>query len=229
MIFAAAAFYVAYQAEIRVRKSELREVEAVAIAVGNKVQAIANSAGFSAMFMQGLLDHRQSNPEDLAQIDAYIIELAGNPEFPELPVLPEQIAALARADSNVAGLLAACGDRRADMQIASNKLANATPGSLTDVQLTTAQLMPYRLRELKDACKASIDALVALVPKLPKIMGPIPGTIGELVEAESSLLREKESGAHMELLIEGSRLKNKQDMSKVERKGPTAATELSDE
>lgn len=200
---------VAYQAETRVRKTEWREVEAVAIAVGSKVRSITNSAELAGQFMQGFIHHKVSNPKDIDQVDAYIIEFAGNPEFPELTLLPEQLAALARVDSDAAGMLAACSDRRTDVQLDSKKFIDAKPGRLSHVQLSTARIMPYRLRELSKACNGSMNALVALVPQLPKIMGPIRGTIGELMEAESTALQEKESGRHFNLHLGGNELESK--------------------
>jgi hypothetical protein len=208
MVFAAVAVVVPYQAETRVRKTELREVEAVAIAVGSKVRSISNSAVLAGQFMQGFIDHKVSNPKDIHQVDAHIIELAASPEFPELTLLPEQLAALARVDSDAAGMLAACSDRRTDVYLDSKKFVDAKPGHLSHVQLSTAQIMPYRLRELSKACNASLSALVALVPQLPKIMGPIRGTLGELMEAESSARNEKESGGRFEWHLGKNELKS---------------------
>ncbi len=229
MAFAAAAVAVAYQAETRVRKTELREVEAVAIAAGNKVRSIANGAEYFALFMQGYMDHKASNPKDVDQIDAYIIELAGSPEFPELTVQPEQLAALARVDSDAAKTLAACSDRRADIQIDSKKFIDAKPGRLTHIQLSTARVMPYRLRELRDACKASLNALVALVPQLPKIMGPIRGTLGELMEADRSSRSDRARGTYMELHLGENKLKSKHAISNVQRKKSAVAADPRDE
>lgn len=209
MAFAAAAVVVPYQAETRVRKAEMREVEAVAIAVGSKVRSIANSAESSGQFMQGFIDHKASSPKDIDQVDVYIIELAVSPGFPELTLPPEQLAALARVNSDAAGMLAACADRRADVQLDSRIFVDAKPGRLTHAQLLAAQVMPYRLRELSSACKVSLNALVDLVPQLTKIMGPIRGTLGELMEAESSALREKERGRYVELHLEENKLKSK--------------------
>lgn len=229
MVIAAAAFVVAYHAEIRILKTERREVEAVAIAVGSKVRSIINDADHSAQFMQGFMDHKASNPKDRDQIDAYIIELAGSPEFPELTVLPEQIAALARVDSDAAGMLAACSDRRADIQIDFKKFADAKPGRLTHIQLSTAQVMPYRLRELREACKASLNALVTLVPQLPKSMGPIRGTLGELMEADRSSRRARESGTYVELHLGENKFTSKRAISNVERQKRAVAAGPRDE
>jgi hypothetical protein len=216
---AVAAVVVAIQTEMRVRKTEWREVEAAAIAVGGKVRLIAHGAEHSAQFMQAYIDHKSSNPKDLDQIDAYIIELAHSPEFPELTVTPEQLAVLARADSEAASMLAACSNRLGDIQIDSKQFADAKPSRLTHIQLLTAQVMPYRLRELGEACNASLNALVALVPQLPKIMGPIRGTLGELIESNKSSIRDRERGTHVELHLGARDLKkDKQTISGVARK-----------
>lgn len=197
LVLAAAAAGIAYQAESRAEKAERREAEAVAIAIGGKVRLIANSAELSAQFMQGFLDHRTANPKDHAQMDNYIIEFAVNLKLPELVLSPEQITALAHTDSNVAGLLTACSDRGMGIQADTKKFIDARPSQLTDTQLSIAQIMPYRLREMGKACKASLDALVVLVSDLPKILGPIPGTVGEIMEAETAALRTREHGFYV--------------------------------
>ncbi|MFJ2386795.1 hypothetical protein [Pseudomonas koreensis] len=133
-------------------------------------------------------------------MDNYIIEFAVNLELPELLLSPEQITALAHTDSNVAGLLTACADRRTGIQADTKKLTDARPSQFTDTQLSAAQIMPYRLHEMGRACQTSLDVLAVLVPDLPRILGPIPGTIGELVEAETAALRAREYGFYMKFL-----------------------------
>lgn len=198
--FAAVAAGIAYNAESRVEKAEQREAEAVAIAIGGKVRSIANSAELSAQFMQGFLDHKIANPKDHVQMENYIIEFAVNLELPELVLSPEQITVLAHTDSNVAELLTACADRRMGVEAGIKKITDASPSQFTDTQLSTAQIMPYRLREMGKACKASLDALAVLVSDLPKILGPIPGTVGEMMEAETAALRARQHGFQMKFL-----------------------------
>jgi len=198
--FAAVAAGIAYNTESRVKKAEQREAEAVAIAIGGKVRSIANSAELSAQFMQGFLDHKIANPKDHVQMENYIIEFAVNLELPELVLSPEQITVLAHTDSNVAELLTACADRRMGIEAGIKKITDASPSQFTDTQLSTAQIMPYRLREMGKACKASLDALAVLVSDLPKILGPIPGTVGEMMEAETAALRARQHGFQMKFL-----------------------------
>lgn len=202
LIFAAAAAGIAYQAENRANKAERREAEAVAIAVGGKVRSIANNNEFSAQFMQGFLDHKAASPKDHLQMDAYIIEFAADLDLPELVLTPEQITALAHTDSNVATLLTACSDRRMGVQANTKKLADARPGQLTNTQLAATQILPYRLREMGKACKTSLEALIVLVPDLPKILGPIPNTVGEMMEVETTALGAREYGSYMKFLTQ---------------------------
>lgn len=200
LAFSAAAAAIAYQAENRANKAERREAEAVAIAVGGKVRSFATQAELSAQFIQGFLDHKKTSPKDHLQMDAYIIGLATDLDLPELVLTPEQIAALAHTDSNVAALLTVCSDRRQGVQADAKKLTDARPGQLTTKQLSAAQIMPYHLREMGRACKASLEALEVLVPDLPIILGPIPNTVGEMIEAETSALSARLQGHYMKFL-----------------------------
>lgn len=199
LAFSAAAACIAYQAENRATKAERREAEAVAVALGGKVRTLASSAEFSAQFMQGFLEHKAANPNDNDQMDFYIIEFAAGLELPELVLTAERVTALSRTNSNVAALLSTCSERRTALDADSKKFSGARPGQLTDRQLAAAQAMPYYLREMGKACSASLNALTALVPDLLKILGPIPGTVGEMMEAETSALSAREHGFYMKL------------------------------
>jgi hypothetical protein len=86
------------------------------------------------------------------------------------------------------------------IQADTKKFMDARPSQLTDTQLSAAQIMPYRLREMGKACKASLDALAVLVSDLPKILGPIPGTVSEMMVAETVALRAREHGFYMKFL-----------------------------
>lgn len=195
-----AAAVIAYQADSRANKAQRREAEAVAIAIGGRVRSIANGTELSAQFMQGFLDQKKASPKDSLKMDAYIIDFAAKLDLPELTLTADQITALSHTDSNAAVLLTACSDRRVGVEADANKFTNTRPGELTDAQLTAAQIMPYHLREMGKACKASFRALEVLVPELPEILGPIPSTVGEMVEAEKSALNAREHGSYMKFL-----------------------------
>lgn len=199
VVIAICASAIAIYAELRVRQSDRRGVEAVAVAVSNKVRTIAKDSELSGKFLQGFNNHAKQYPKDAARMDFETLDFLSHTELPELSVSPEQLTLLAHADRDAASKLANCADRHANMQTDVKKFARAQLGKLTSEQRMTINVLPFRMRELSEACSASLNALIVLVPELPSIMGPIRGTIGELMDAQTTAEKEKAAGTDMKL------------------------------
>lgn len=199
VVIAICASAIAIYAELRVRQSDRRGVEAVAVAVSNKVRTIAKNSELSGKFLQGFNNHAKQHSQDAVHMDFLTLDLLSHAELPELSVSPEQLTLLAHADSDAASKLANCAERHANMQTDVKKFARAQLGKLTYEQRLTINVLPFRMRELSEACSASLNALAVLVPELPSIMGPIRGTIGELMDAQMAAEKEKAAGTDMKL------------------------------
>lgn len=213
VVIAICASVIAIYAELRVRQSDRRGVEAVAVAVSNKVRTIAQDSEFTGKFLQGFNNHAKQYSKDAAHMDFLTLDLLST-ELPELSVSPEQLTLLAHADSDAASKLANCAERHANVQADVKKLALANLGKLTYEQRLTINVLPFRMRELSEACSASLNALILLVPELPSIMGPIRGTIGEVMDAQTAAEKAKAAGTDMMLEF-------RRDKSIAKRQEPT--------
>jgi len=222
---AALSLVLSVMTELRARHADQRAIEAVAVGIGAKVRKVANDASTSATFIQGFLDHGSKVPNDVTRMDQYTVEFMQRLEFPDLSVPPEHLIALAHADSDAAGKLAACIARLADVQSDQKIFTGLKPGTMDQEHRRIASVIPYRLRQTHEACKASIEALIALDPQLPEIMGPIRGTIGEWIEALKSGEEEKAAGTSMNIEVRGNQVTAKETRTlKVGESASSAAS-----
>lgn len=185
---------IAYKADQRANQSDIRSAEAVVAAVGDKVRFLAQSAEYDGMFLGAFISHAQQYPADVNKMELLTFEFLQRLELPKLSIPTEQLALLAHSDSDAASKLAVCDSRRAEVESDIKSLAAVKQNKFMIEQANTLQVLPYRLHELSEACNQSTRSLIALVPSLPSMMGPMRGTLGEIMAAKEAEYRRRKLG-----------------------------------
>ena len=192
---------IAIFAELRVHQSNRRVAEAVAVAVSDRLRITAEQFEWSGKFIQGFNNYAKQHPQEIGHTDLLMLEVISNIELQTLSISPEQLTSVAHADADAATKLANCSQRHSAMQSDLKKFVGARPGELSDGQRSEVHVLPLRMRELSQACDASLNALVVLMPELLSIMGIHWGTIGERMNAQAAAKKEIADGTDAKLHI----------------------------
>jgi hypothetical protein len=210
---------VAYTADQRALQSDVNGAEAVVVGVREKVQLLAQSAEYGGMFLEAFIANAQRHPENVNHVELLTFELLQKLSLPDFSFSTEQLTLLAHSDTDAAGKLEICSTRRAEVEADIKSVATAKKNKLTLEQVETLKVLPYRLHKLSEACNQATKSLEAIVPALPAKNEPLRGTLGEIMDAEETMIRRKNSG--LNATLEVPKTKNRQNTQASQK--PTAS------
>jgi hypothetical protein len=177
------ATYVTYESDKRTQLSDMEGAMAVIADMGSKIQLLAQDADLSAMFIEAFLDGEKQYPESKNKVAWLEFDFIRRMKLLDLKLSTEKLTLLSHGNSDVAITSAACASYRDELQADMDSLATTKPGDWEPEQITTVQLLPYRLHKLSALCNQAEKSFVALMPA-SQSNEPLRGTIGELMAAQ---------------------------------------------
>ena len=187
------ASYVAYKADKRAQIADTKGAATVVADLGDKIELLANDADLSGSFVAAFIDGEKQHPESRAEIVLLEFDFVQRMKLPDFKLSTDKLTLLSRASNEAATTSAACASRRDEIQTDIESLAALKPSSWADEQISTLQVLPYRLHTLSALCNQAQKSIDAMTPA-GQARKVLRGTLGELMAAEEDAARRKSAG-----------------------------------
>lgn len=200
IVISVLSMWIAYRADSRAHKANIRGSEAVAAVLLPKVQELVTYTDTSAMFIEMFLNHGKATPNEVLKVSALTLDFLHRSSLPEVALPTEHLALLTHSDGSAATKLAICTSLRNDVEADIKAFSTVKEKKFTSEQRATLSVIPFRLRRVNAACQEASKALAVIVP--PALVdAPRRGTIGELAAAQGEIAKRKEAGLVGELTL----------------------------
>jgi hypothetical protein len=182
-----------YVANRRAHQSDLKGAEAVVVSIGEKVIMLGNDAETIAGFFDAFNDGISRYPNSVGEVRKLQSEFLRKLALPAVSLSTDQLILLAHTDGDSSAKLMLCASRRDEVQSDIKGIGDMDPDHWTIEQINILNVLPYRLRKLSNACKQAVQAFAAITPRFnPDDV--LPGTIGEIEDAEAERLSRLKAG-----------------------------------